>query len=153
MKLIITLFISTLFSLSHARVGETAEQCQARYGEPHRIDHEARTISYNTAGFQIICFFNNDHCIKIIYRKANQNLIGDPDPITTAEKETLLHAHSNGADWQQSQVDVFLEFYTWQNLTAGYHTVDKILMIATIAQINKEDAARKAKEKEALKGF
>lgn len=107
------LVLSALFvTASHGRVGETLEECRARYGKETGKDDEKKVVHFLKSGLTVSATFENDRVVWLMIqkdraagaawsawagladdqiealRKANGGtstwrIIGKPDPLTT----------------------------------------------------------------------
>lgn len=96
----------------------------------------------------VICTFHAEKCESISYAKESK------EEFSEAEFEVLREA--NGSEWTASNKNLTMN--TWE--TAGGMKVaiqnkfnKAILVMATKAHMDREQAAKEAREKENLKGF
>ncbi|HEY5743631.1 MAG TPA: hypothetical protein VIS99_13935, partial [Terrimicrobiaceae bacterium] len=76
---------STLF----ARIGETEQECAARYGEPIK-QFPDNSFGYQKSDLGIIITFFNGKADAIAYRKIATNVLGKGEDISENEVEILL---------------------------------------------------------------
>lgn len=87
----------------HARIGETYDQCVARYGEPINSQKTGAAgigsgfTGFKKNGYLIAVIFFKDVVSYEFYCKA------DNSDLSQDEKETLLTAESNGLQWTKDQ--------------------------------------------------
>jgi len=103
--LLVTLLI--IPSTVSARLGETVEENQARYGQPVKNYQDTKSPllknadnrTYHYQGWKIRIGFFNDHAVRIFYGKL-------PKPNTTQqlksyEIEAVLKAEAHGGKWKK----------------------------------------------------
>ncbi len=95
---------------SHARLGETEAQSQARYGAPApeliRDDEKplvagVKDLAYNFQGWRIRCAFLNGAAVRIEYAQIPEG--GTIKQITDAQAKTILDAESNKLKWRDQK--------------------------------------------------
>ncbi len=120
---VITLTTSILF----ARIGETEEECAARYGEPTK-KLPNNSFLYQKSDLNIFIIFFNGKADAIAYSK-----IAKGQQLSENEIETLLESNSGGVPWQKRAVISMNRTWGTENgeLLANYDTVEHLLMIAT----------------------
>jgi hypothetical protein len=112
MKLLLTgVMIVGLAGISHARIGETEVQSQARYGEP-REDLTAATDKpllpgavekcYEYQGWRIRAAFAGGACQVIEYAHIPEN--GVPKEITENEVSAILEAEKGKSRWKEEKI-------------------------------------------------
>jgi hypothetical protein len=156
MKTLLILVASTLLSLpAHARIGETPEQCQARYGAAIKADKAAQSILFSKAGLNVMTFFREGKCVRVGFWKSEVDILNSPLALSDAEKEALLDANGGGAKWRKLTVlDVNAYWQTVdEKLTASYVLLENMLIIQTTDEMNRTIAEQQAKEKAKLKDF
>ncbi len=99
--LLLSLFI-TLTTPVLARIGETPEQCEARYGAPYISKEEA--TYHNKAGFHVVCTYAQGKCAQITFTHT-QDDNRRSTPLSEAEITTLLKANSGGKTWKEAGED------------------------------------------------
>lgn len=118
------LLLSVLISLSSpalARIGETREQCEARYGKPVDSVNENITI-HKKNGLEVWCSFFEGRCYLISFRKIEADSTQKKLPLSDTEKAALMEANSNGNTWVQTRRTEDGNKTFWQNgdLEASY---------------------------------
>ena len=138
------LTVLALSTLTHARIGETVAQCDARYGEVVRSPDADGDRHYNKNGFAVFASFNKDgRCVAIFYVKSND------EKISTLELKALMRA--NGKGWiSQKKLGAY---DVWTNDSKKAYLSGKILTIKTLAHIDYEIAEDARKEAEKLNAF
>lgn len=92
---IYALFFAALMITGNAfgRIGETVEQCAARYGAPISVDASTGFHSYQKSGMDIICKFTAGQCAVIVYTHTDRDVLGHGSEMSSEEIDTLLHAN------------------------------------------------------------
>jgi hypothetical protein len=141
----ITLTTSTLF----ARIGETEEECAARYGEPTKTLPN-NSFLYQKSDLNIFIIFFNGKADAIAYSK-----IAKGQQLSENEIELLLTSNSGVVPWQKRAVISLNRDWATENgeLLANYDAVGHMLMIATKDYFARQKAAKDAKEGQNLEGF
>jgi hypothetical protein len=91
----------------HARLGETAEECEARYGAPTMTKDAPKTIdapgattsAYEKAGLRIIATIYQGKVGSIFFEKIKENALGKSVEFSNAEVSALLEANGGGNEW------------------------------------------------------
>ena len=147
--LLLVAFTSSAF----ARLGETLQQCEQRYGKPAQSD--ATSLTFQKSGFFLIVYFFEGKCDKITYRKVEQNALGKGVEISDNELSQLMQLNAGGRQWKK--INLISMDKVWQTedgeIFAKYETIGGFLVIAIKDNINRANAAQKSKEDGALKGF
>ncbi|GEP46179.1 hypothetical protein [Brevifollis gellanilyticus] len=152
------LLLSVLISLSSpalARIGETPEQCEARYGKPVKIKAE-NSVSYQKAGMRVDCEFIDGKCARIYFAKLEKDAQNAALPITSEEAKILMEANSDGTPWTKTGELVEEGFETWKSgeLEASHlKNAYSSLSINNLAYRKLQDAKKADEEKGSLKGF
>ena len=138
------LTVLALSTLTHARIGETVAQCDARYGELKGMSHET-TRQYVKSGFAVFATIDkNGKCAAIYYSKMND------EKISTSELKALMRA--NGTGWVSN--DNLGDFKVWvSGDKKAYYRDDDTLTIRTLAYIAAEKAKAEKEEAEKLNAF
>jgi hypothetical protein len=141
----VTLTTSTLF----ARIGETEQECAARYGEPTKTLPN-NSFLYQKSDLNIFIIFFNGKADAIAYSK-----IAKGQQLSENEIEILLKSNSGGVPWKKRLVISMNRDWETENgeLLANYDTVAHLLMIATKDHLAREKAEKAAKEGQKLEGF
>ncbi len=143
-----------------ARMGETREQCDARYGEPIRPAFDAMSTVHQKAGIEILCHFHEGKCDAIDFSRVGDASDGQYPGFSKAAAKALMEASSAGKPWSLGLDDPQLGFALWhtEGLDARpvYEGVCR-LSIMTTGHTKRLDDERKAREdskvKDGLKGF
>lgn len=76
-----------------ARLGETAEECIARYGQPVSVSHELTAITFEKEGWRVNAFFDEQgKCDLLYYSKIPKDSARTP-VIQEIEVRTLMGAN------------------------------------------------------------
>lgn len=146
------LLAALLPAVVFARIGETVEQCRARYGKPVAVDREALTMTWHRQGIRIVAEFDKRHrCRRISYGRApgaaGVNL-------TDAELEALLAANAPPLrEWQRVHA-AGVERWEAGRLVATYgRRRGHLLTIAEAALLKAEAQQREKAAEDRLDGF
>lgn len=136
---------STLF----ARIGETEQECAARYGEPVK-KRPNNSLLYEKSDLNIFITFFNGKADAIAYGK-----IAKGQQFSQNEIELWLKSNSGGVPWQERAVISMNRNWETENgeLLANYNTAANLLMIATKGYFARKEAKKDAKEGQNLEGF
>jgi hypothetical protein len=138
-----------------ARIGETPEQCKARYGDPSKIIKEKKTMVFQKSGVLVIVEFFNGKADTIGFRKLEQNVLGMSLEFSDNEIQNLLKANSGGKEWKMRQIISINKAWTTEDgeLIAHLEAMDNHLMIATRDNLDRRASEKKAREDKSLGGF
>ena len=98
----------TLCKPAVARLGETLQECEARYGTLLRTMHNRES-----AEFPLHLFQKGNIAISVIFldgRSVREDFVpveDDPKPMTDAQIDEILTANSEGSIWQVGSVEAF----------------------------------------------
>ena len=138
------LTVLALSTLTHARIGETVAQCNARYGEVVAED-EAVGRCYQKSGFNVfVTIAENGKCGQITYSKENGG------KFTAPELKALMRA--NGKGWVEQGKIADMQIWKTDD-KAAYFNEGNYLFIRTLAYKAEEEAEAERKEAEKLKAF
>lgn len=90
------LFLMLAISPTWARLGETAEECDARYGKPTTVEKESDGIpnrTYQYGDFLVKVAFIDGKSVCEEFKKTGKNLL------TMEEAQRLLEVNKQGSDW------------------------------------------------------
>jgi hypothetical protein len=135
---------ATLF----ARIGETEQECAARYGEP--VQKRNDKLLYQKSDLNVFITFFNGKADAIAYRK-----IAKDQQLSENEVEILLNSNSGGVPWKKRAVISANREWETENgeLLATYDNGDHLLMVGTKDYLAREKAKKDAKEGQNLEGF
>ncbi len=131
MKFLAILIIATMPLTALARIGETKEQCDKRYGKlviPALASNGVEYLNYRVHGFAIGLHIFDSTCQKIKYNKEDEGVLAK------SEIEALLS--ENGADWQQ------ISETEWKNQECSAKVWGKHLVIISDAYQKRIDAKK-----------
>ena len=153
---IIAALSAMVITTSHlfARIGETPQECAARYGQPIKTLQEDMLL-YQKGGLGVIVTFYKGKADAIAYRKIAENALGKGDKISDNEIEFLLKSNSGDTPWKKrSVISVNREWESENsNLLATYIMFENLLMVATQDYLAREKAKKNAQEGKNLDGF
>jgi CRISPR/Cas system CMR-associated protein Cmr5 small subunit len=159
----ISLILSLLalsFTSAFARIGETAEQCTARYGKETLGENSEDTKYFRKNGIELTVDFRDGKACEIDYSAEAKwgNLLGKLTDETIRE---LLKLYEEGQKWEEIEeknpTDVLFEKNFKRSdgkLLARWDYSSNHLRITTTEEKNlreKEEIAKKAAEKAAIK--
>lgn len=148
----VTLVLAILSVTAYARVGETTEQCRARYGEP--ISSSEKGTLYKKSGLLIVATFYEGKCDLIGYRKVEENSLGKAIKLTENEINLLLKSNSQSEWKKQNNLSMSSQWQTEDGtLFANYDIFENTLGVMSAEYLARQKAEREAKEKDSLKGF
>lgn len=150
MLLLVVLMSATL---ANARIGETLEQCRARYGK--EIRQANGCFGFIKAGFFIMIQFYEEKADSIVFRKVETNILDIPVEISLNEIQNLLKQNGNGQTWKETNEVLIGSSWATEDgkILAGYKAMDRILIIFTLDRSLRDIAAKKAREDKKLEGF
>lgn len=155
MALLIFLFSISVTATAWARLGETADQLVARYGQPlSEIDQKAEGsnpalsfVSFQKNGFQINVTLSNGSSAAESFKKLNG------DPLTIGEVRALLTDNSQGYEWEAPQV--MAEGKRWGRDDGAVATLigGQIFNISSKELLVEKAVAKKLERQPSLEGF
>lgn len=80
-----------------ARIGETPEECEARYGERYEVSADGRRVTFIKGGIQTQCLFLDGKAIHLMFR-----------PLSMPPGETFHRPHWGGFVLPPAMVDAIL---------------------------------------------
>ena len=89
-----------LTSPAFARIGETPEQCEARYGKP--VETREISSTYRKGGVIVDCWFIEGRCAKITFQTIQATTTEKDaswNSFTEDHKSQLMAANSGGERW------------------------------------------------------
>jgi hypothetical protein len=147
-------FIVSVTITARARLGETADQLVARYGQPlqetdQKADGDkiaAAEVVFQKGGFTIDVTLTDGISVEEKFNKING------EAMTVAEVRTLLNANTQGYGWEaprtiEGQKKWMRDDGTVAELAGGF------LIITSKELIAKEMTAKKLEAKPSLEGF
>lgn len=131
MKFLATLIIATLPLTALARIGETKEQCDKRYGKliiPPLTSGGVQYLNYRVHGFAIDLHIINSTCQKLKYIKEDEGML--------AKEEIAALLNENGKGWQQTSET------EWKNDQCSAKVWGKYLVIVSLAYEKPKEVKR-----------
>jgi hypothetical protein len=148
MKLFFLLFTLALSApaLVSARIGETREQCEARYGKPTGLGEDYSF--HEKSGLQVVCIYHAGKCDCIAFNQLEMSADKKTLPLSDTMIQTLLKANSAGQTWRETGLELEGNMGHWEcaSMTAEYY-LDKsspVLRIVTRAFSEREFAKESA---------
>ncbi|RYD67686.1 MAG: hypothetical protein EOP83_02325 [Verrucomicrobiaceae bacterium] len=153
MRLLLLLLVSAL--PASARLGETRDECDKRYGIPVKT-LEGGGIVYAKAGLHIVATFWNSKVSHIMVCKVERDALNTPKELSQNEIEILLKANDGGSEWKKSEALAFMRSQ-WERAdgkaVALYKQTDNYLTIIDTAYASHLDEEKEKKEAKVLDGF
>lgn len=122
-------------ALLQARIGESFDQCTARYGRHVRLSDDGQVHVFEAGKFRIFIEFTGDKADEVIYRKIppGRDYVGKPLQLSTGEIHSLLRNNFGGKEWNVAHPDLYTIAYTdpaggW---SASYSTLSGNLILLT----------------------
>ena len=146
--------LCSAISPAKARIGETLEQCIARYGNPVRPIEERMPVTFQKSGLLIGVVFIDGKAAQIMFFKPDQT-DGKLSHLSADEIKALLDANGAGRAWSVSPSRPLDKAWTTADgeLFAVYLTARSTLTIRTKAFDEASKAKAREDEKKALEGF
>ncbi len=153
MKIIITLIIVLLAfaSRTDARLGETKEQCEKRYGEHYdfTLYPKLNVSFYMKNDYKVVAYFLDGVCQRIDYK--NEGYDGSIQPLSKKEIEVFLSSNAQNSKW------IEVDDHQWgrkdNSAIATYYKSQYCLVITTEKWINAQKEDEEAETEEELYGF
>lgn len=116
-----------------ARLGETREQCDARYGKPVAAQADPPTQMYDKAGLLIVCKFDapaDSTCRGIAFCRSGPGSSRN-EPLIQVEIDLLLKASSEGKTWIKDSAtsSATEDLWTRDGARASYNKETHLLTI------------------------
>lgn len=134
-------------SPASARLGETVQECLARYGEAIEADAEERTAAFVKSGFLVMVYFDDSgYCDKIIFIRE------DKEAFSETQKDTLIAANL-GEEIEPVDVGINEGWETPTGDLGVYNVIQEVLIFRTKARLERDAKEKESKEKKALSDF
>ena len=142
-------------TISHARVGETLEQCRTRYGDTISKDDKEGTATFRKSGLIVLVYYKDAKADCVVFRKIQTDPLGNGEEISENEIEGLLRANGGERKWNKSKSpSIDSEWVTADGeLHAHYANFKHVLGVATKGWLERKSAAKKDEENQVIKGF
>jgi hypothetical protein len=138
------------------RIGETSAECIARYGEPLKIDKEAKSLSFLKEEIIVIAYFHESRCDMITLSKVDRTTIPSRD-VELSDNEIALLLDSNGGGKKWIEREIISLTRVWETeggeVFAQYEPSSKLLIIVTKERRARDEAQRRVDEQKKLDGF
>lgn len=127
-------------ALVSARIGETREQCESRYGKP--VSSGEDYSFHEKSGLQVVCIYHAGKCDCIAFNQLEMDAEKKTLPLSDTMLQTLLKANSGGQTWRETDLELEGNIGHWEcaSMTAEYY-LDKsspVLRIVTRAFSERE---------------
>jgi hypothetical protein len=150
--LILTMLAMAAHSAS-ARIGETLEQCIARYGQPVLPLKEGGPAIFVKSNVAICVTFYQGRADMLVFWKRNDT--GQKGPLSDGEVSLLMNANAGGHSWQKAD-NGGSTISAWKTddgkILAALVSPDRSLTISTMDALARQHAAGASAPK-ALTGF
>jgi hypothetical protein len=156
MTLLTLVFIVSVTATAQARLGETADQLVARYGQPlSEVDQKGEgdkvalaNVVFQKGGFEIDVSLDDGLSVSETFKKL------DGAPLTLGEVRTLLSNNAQGYGWEAPQIIEGQKWWTRDdNATAHLVRDGVILTIKSRELASKEAVAKRLEHEPSLEGF
>jgi hypothetical protein len=143
-------------SVCQARLGETEDQCIARWGQPVSKDHP---IPPGMIGDSLMVFQKGRFSVDVLFLNGVVafEIISDVDnwALSDVAKQTLLDSESDGLTWNRQGNPNVSEMYTRSDrgVLAIYEIQEHKLQFISKAYFDQQRAKMDADQKAKLKGF
>lgn len=118
-----------------ARLGETFDECTARYGKHVRISDDGEVYVFESGSFRIFIEFHEGKADLIAYKRLapTKDYVGKPIQMTTTEIHSLLDKNFGDSPWKTSHPDLYRVDYICEDksMTATYSTLTGKLLVLT----------------------
>ena len=141
---------------AEARIGETLEQCKARYGEAETQDAPPpaeQCYLFHKNGIMVVVALVGGRAAQIVYAAVSPR--GESGELSGTQVTGLLAANSNGGSWTRSD-DVGPTVYWMRSdrqVVAVYEPIRGYLTLTTVAHMNACKALKDEQEKQAISDF
>jgi len=155
-RILISLIIMLFFIHNNieARIGETPEQCEKRYGKSFTLEENDFTY-YRKSGLIIMVNFFEGKVDMIGFRKVEENILGIAEELSDNEIQALLKVNGEKRLWKERNIiSMNKEWETADGeIFAYYNFMQKFLSIAKREYLERIEAEKKTKEEEKLEDF
>lgn len=143
-------------NIIQARIGETPEEAEKRYGAPVKKEtlRGLPCYLYQKSGFTLGFVFYNGKAAQMYVRKSEKDQLDRPLEISDLELNLILKTNSGGKEWEKfPAVGDNEKNWMFEEKQAKYYTVKRELVIMTEDYIQFVKKKTEEKEKENLEGF
>jgi len=147
----------------NARIGETLEECEVRYGPPVKgpiIDSSiegAQQYAFAKSGFEVGVTFHQGKAVVLLFSKLEKDALGNSVAMSKAEIEVFLEANQLGGPWVElpSTQTPFMHkgWFSPDADTAVYNQTKNYLVIMSKAYLSLANEAKEQKERQNLEDF
>lgn len=140
-------------SAALARIGESQDECRARYGEP--VDSKPGSAIYVKNGLIICVEFHAGKADLLIFVKEKTDILGTSEALSETEVSTLLKANGGGQEWKRLDAENLHPEWETENgqIRARRDTLKNQLMVATRSCLDRKAKEAAEAEKSNLGGF
>lgn len=143
--------------VASARIGETLEQCERRYGPSTalKIDAETAVYSFTKGPFSIAATIWKGTVHNLLISKRSENAPTNSQKLTEVELQTFFQANRGESPWAKIASDKNYEYWELadQSRRAVYELKTQLLMFTTKDYGEKSTVDKAAREKAVLKDF
>ena len=157
MKTLLAGLLVACFALSaSARIGETPEECKARYGEPMK---NGENWDFVKNGYRITLHFYAKRVYFIEFNRigGKNASVGWGGELSENEIESLLASNVGKGEWKKMETQRLTtdrEWFCEESLRhAQYSAIHHVLSSSTLEWIAREDEEKKRKEDKNLDGL
>jgi hypothetical protein len=155
LALLTLLFVLSVTSSAHARLGENPDQLVARYGQPLSENDQKREgdkialadVIFQKSGIRIEVTVTDGISVAETFSKLNGQ------PLTIGEVRILLTDNSQGYDWEAPRVFNGERWWTRDDNATAHVGQDGSLTIKSKELVAKETEAKKDEARPSLDGF
>ncbi len=155
MAILTLLFVIGVTATAQARLGETADQLVARYGQPlSEVDQKSdgtklalAFVVFQKGGFEVDVTLSDGKSVAELFKKLNG------DPLTLTEVRTLLTVNAQGREWGPPQMGQSGKWWTRDDNATATLGQDGSLTIRSSELVVKEETAKKLEHAPSLDGF
>ena len=148
-------FIVSVTATARARLGETADQLVARYGQPiSETDQKAEGdkiasayVVFQKGGFEIDVSLSDGISVSESFKKLNG------EALTVGEIQTLLNSNAQGSGWEAPQMVEGGKLWMRDDGAVAKLAQDGSLTLKSKELISKETAAKKLERAPSVQGF
>lgn len=153
MKHLVPLLILAFAHPALARINETIEQCQTRYGDTFK-QIEPDTYNATGAGFFIFLKFIDGRCAILGYSKLQNDALGQPIPISPTEQTVLLDNNFGQGKYKRQPGGMNDNYANADaSLLAVYDVIKHNLIFTTRKAVEAETKAQQEADSKKMEGL
>ena len=124
-----------------ARLGESAQECMARYGPNIQVLQQGTKHAFMKGGYIIVVGLHDGRCDSLGYQHADAGAAGLPSELTEKEMTTLLTANAGPSTWKSEAFNEPGKFWTRADglARASYDPKMRTLTLVTQAYLDRID--------------